>query len=145
MHKKVFALVSIALMVFGAVSTAYFFQSIQACLLDFETEGRVVDKKPSESFRIEIVLRNKGTIDGMWEVNMALEGDDWLWAGKAKELALKGDEEKTLSWQGKVPSNAPVGSVARLIAYYDNKFVALNWWIRVVSDAEICIVDSRIY
>jgi hypothetical protein len=34
--------------------------------------------------------------------------------------------------------------MARLIVYYDNSFVPLDWWIHVVPSAELAITSSTL-
>jgi len=43
-----------------------------------------------------------------------------------------------------VPCDAPVDSLARLIVYYNDSFTPLNWWIHVVSNAELTITSSSV-
>ena len=57
---------------------------------------------------------------------------------------MEPDKKETLKWEGNVPVDAEVDSVARLVAYYDGDYVALNWWIHVISGAELCVVDSKV-
>jgi uncharacterized cupredoxin-like copper-binding protein len=146
MQKKVFALTFIALLALGTVAAVFLLKPTQAVSpLCAEIEcGGTVDKKPNESFTVKITFKNKGTIRGTWEIAVTFEGDHWTWRGEKKELTLKAGEKKTLVWEGKVPENAQVDSIARLVVYYDNEFVALNWWIHVISGAELHIIDSKI-
>lgn len=104
----------------------------------------VVDKRQCEAFTVKITFKNTGTTDGTWTVNVALEGDSWSWRGTPQRLTLKPNSTKTVVWNGSVPCDALVHSVARLVAYYDDSFERLNWWIRVVSGAEIAVVSSTI-
>ena len=113
--------------------------------LSFSTFGDgVVDKRQREAFTVKITLKNTGNTDGTWSVNIALEGDSWSWRGAPQRLTLKPNSTKTVVWNGSVPSDAAVRSVARLVAYYDDSFVRLNWWIRVVSGGEIAIISSTL-
>jgi hypothetical protein len=57
-------------------------------------------------------------------------------------LTLKPCKTKTLTWNASVPCDAPIDSVARLIVYYDNSLVPLDWWIHVVPGAELTITSS---
>lgn len=107
-------------------------------------EVGVVDKKPGEDFDVEITFKNTGTSDGAWSINIAFEGDAWTWAGTSQGLVIKPLRKKTLQWNGIVPENAPLGSTARLIVYYNDSFVPLDWWIHIVSDAELSITKSRL-
>ena len=51
---------------------------------------------------------------------------------------------RTLTWGGTVQANASVGSVARLVVYYNDSFQALDWWIHVVPGAELSITSSTV-
>jgi len=145
LEKKVVAAATIILLALGIIGAIYLLKPTQACSLDFEVESRrTVDKKPGESFTVKITFKNKGTTEGTWEINVAFEGDNWTWGGKEKQLTLKPEEKETLKWEGEVPEDAAIDSVARLIVYYDNEFVALNWWIHVIPGAELCIVESKV-
>ncbi len=104
----------------------------------------VVDKMPSQAFYVEVAFKNTGTTEGSWFVNVAFEGEKWVWSGALQSLALKSGKTKTLSWNGSVPAEAPIDSVARLIVYYNDSFIALNWWIHVVSGAELAITSSTV-
>jgi len=104
----------------------------------------VVDKAPSAAFAVEIAFKNTGSTEGSWSVNVAFEGEKWSWVGAPQNLTLKPDKARTLIWNGSVPANAPMDSVARLIVYYDDSFTALNWWIHVVPAAELTIASSTV-
>lgn len=145
MQKKAFAMVILFLLALGSLGAAYTFETTRADTLDMETkcEG-TVDKKPGEFFTAKITFKNKGTTEGSWEIAVTFEGDTWTWKGEKKSITLEPGEKKTLSWEGDVPEDAPVDSVARLIVYYDNEFAALNWWIHIIPDAELCIVYSEV-
>ena len=104
----------------------------------------VVDKTSSEAFTVEIVFKNDGKGSGMWTVNTVFEGQSWIWKGTAQTLALKPSQKKTLIWSGSVPENATVNSIARLIVYYNDTFIPLDWWIHVVSEAELTITSSTV-
>jgi cytochrome c oxidase assembly protein Cox11 len=106
--------------------------------------GGVVDKAQSEAFTVKITFKNTGKIEGTWFVNIAFEGEKWTWTGTAQTLTLKPYKTKTLTWNGTVPSDAPTDSVARLIVYYDNSFVPLDWWIHVIPGAELAIASSSV-
>ena len=103
----------------------------------------VVDKKPKEGFVAEITFRNVGTSEGTWSVNIAFEGERWTWAGTAQKLTLGSCDMRTLTWEGTVPANASVGSVARLVVYYNDSFQAWDWWIHVVAGAELNNLKHR--
>ncbi len=104
----------------------------------------VVEKVPGEAFTIEITFRNTGNTLGVWSVNLNLEGDKWNWNETAQTLALNTQEVQTLTWSGTVPKNASINSFARLIAYFDDSFEALDSWIHVVSKAKLTTVTSRL-
>jgi hypothetical protein len=111
----------------------------------FACSGRgVVDKAQSEAFTVEITFKNTGTTEGTWSVNVAFEGEKWTWTGTPQTLTLKPHKTKTLTWNGTVPNDAPTDSVARLIVYYNNSFVPLDWWIHVVPGAELTITSSTV-
>jgi hypothetical protein len=106
--------------------------------------GGVVDKAQSEAFTVKITFKNTGSAEGTWSVNIAFEGEKWTWTGTSQSLTLKSSKTKTLTWNGTVPSDAPIDSVARLIVYYDNSFVPLDWWIHVIPGAELTITSSTV-
>jgi hypothetical protein len=106
--------------------------------------GGVVDKTPCESFTVKIAFKNTGKTDGTWSVNIAFEGEKWTWSGTPQTLTLKPCKTNTLTWNGSAPCDAPIDSVARLIVYYDNSFVPLDWWIHVVPGAELTITSSTV-
>lgn len=143
MQKKAIAIVITILSVLGTLSPVYLFKSTLASPLDMKVDCRgTVDKRPCESFIIKITFKNKGSAEGEWETAVTFEGHDWIWKGEKKLLNLKPYEKKILDWEGDVPEDAAVDSVARLIAYHDNDFVALNWWIHVIPSAELHIINS---
>jgi hypothetical protein len=102
----------------------------------------VVDKAPSDAFVAEITFKNTGTGKGTWSVNVVFEGELWSWTGTPQNLTLGSKSLKTLKWNGSVPRDAPIESTARLIVYYDDSFVVLDWWIHVVSAAQLAITSS---
>ena len=104
----------------------------------------IVDKAPCESFKVKIAFKNTGKTEGTWSINIAFEGESWSWSGTAQWLTLKPCKTKTLTWEGTVPCDAPVDSLARLIVYYNDSFTPLNWWIHVVSNAELTITSSSV-
>jgi hypothetical protein len=107
-------------------------------------DSNVVDKLPCEAFTVEITFKNTGKTEGTWSVNVAFEGELWTWNGTSQILTLKPSKTKTLTWNGNVPCNASIGSIARLIVYYNESFMPLNWWIHVVSGAELTITSSLV-
>jgi len=105
-------------------------------------EGGVVDKTPCEAFVVKIAFKNTGKTEGTWSVNIAFERESWTWSGTPQTLTLKPCETKALKWKGSVPCDASIGSVARLIVYYNDSFTPLDWWIHVVPSAELTIASS---
>jgi hypothetical protein len=103
----------------------------------------LVEKTPGEQFTVQVAFKNKGKAEGTWSVNVAFEGD-WSWEGTAKNLTLCSYELKTLKWNGSVSSDAPIDSTARLVVYFDGDFEAQDWWIRVISPAELTILYSKV-
>lgn len=127
------------------IAVTFSFTGFADSSLSFSTFGDgVIDKRQREAFTVKITFKNTGNTDGTWSVNVALEGDSWSWRGTPQRLTLKPNGTKTVVWNGSVPYDATVHSVARLVAYYDDSFERLNWWIRVVSGAEIAIVSSTL-
>jgi hypothetical protein len=113
--------------------------------LSFVPQGDcVVDKTSCAAFTVEITFKNTGTSSGSWSVNIAFEGDSWSWKGTSQTLTLAAGSTKTLVWDGTVPGDAPVDSVARLVVYYDGSCEPLDWWIHVVSGAELTITSSTV-
>jgi len=106
--------------------------------------GGVVDKTPCESFIVKITFKNTGKTEGTWSVNIAFEGEKWTWTGTPQSLTLKPGKTETFTWSGTVPCDAPTDSVARLIVYYNDSFVPLDWWIHVIPGAELTIASSSV-
>ena len=104
----------------------------------------VADKAPGEAFTVKITFTNTGKTEGNWSVNIAFEDSSWSQVGIPQNLVLQPEETVTLTWNGMVPTNATINSIARLVVYYDDSFTALNWWIRVVPGAELCIKSSTV-
>jgi hypothetical protein len=59
-------------------------------------------------------------------------------------LTLEPCHTKTSTWNGTVPEDAPIDSMARLIVYYDDSFEPLDWWIHVIDGAELTITSSTV-
>ena len=114
-----------------------------ASLACSSTKG-VVDKAPSGAFVVEITFKNNGKGEGKWAVNIAFEGESWTWKGTPQTLILKPSDKKTLTWSGNTPENAPIDSTARLIVYYNDSFVPLDWWIHIISGSELTITFSTV-
>ena len=107
-------------------------------------DGGVVDKTPCEAFTVKIVFKNTGKCEGTWSINIAFEGEAWSWSGTPQTLTLQSCKTKTLTWNGTVPCDAQINSMARLIVYYNDSFAALNWWIHVIAGAELTITSSTV-
>ncbi|MEM3641195.1 MAG: hypothetical protein QXH37_04680 [Candidatus Bathyarchaeia archaeon] len=141
-----FALCSLAAMlVFSVLSFSSLDINKQslACLA-CGSDSNVVDKVPCEAFTVNISFKNTGRTEGTWFVNIAFEGESWTWNGTPQILTLKPSKTKTLIWNGNVPCDAPIDSITRLILYYNDSFTPLNWWIHIVSDAELTITSSAV-
>jgi hypothetical protein len=104
--------------------------------------GGVVNKALGAVFTVEIGFRNVGSAQGEWSVNVAFEGEKWTWKGTTQTLTLEPNHKKTLTWNGTVPADAPIGSVVRLVAYYGDSYMPLDWWICAVPAAELTIASS---
>jgi len=104
----------------------------------------VVDKAAGDDFTVKITFQNTGKTEGTWSINIAFEDEVWSQVGTPQNLTLGPGQTKTLTWNGIVPANATVGSMARLLVYYDDGFEALNWWIHVVPGAELTIKSSSV-
>lgn len=107
-------------------------------------DNSVVTKNRGEAFTVKINVKNTGSNDGNWSINITFEGESWSWKGSPKNVMLEAGESKTLMWDGTVPANSQVGSVARLVVYYDDSFKALNWWIHVAACSDLAIVSSYV-
>jgi len=144
--KKRYALLSLALITIivtlGFLSVGSDNQSL-ACLACGGCGG-VVDKTPCQDFTVKITFKNIGKAEGTWSVNIAFEDEAWSWSGTPKTLTLKPCHKKTLTWNGNVPEDAPIDSMARLIVYYDDSFEPLDWWIHVIDGAELTITSSTV-
>ena len=107
-------------------------------------DSSIVDKAPGDAFTVKITFKNTGETEGTWNTNIAFEDNAWSQVGTPQNLTLLPGQKETLVWDGVVPTDAPVGSVARLVVYYDDSFKALSWWIHVVQGAELCIKSSLV-
>lgn len=107
-------------------------------------EDGVVTKARGDDFTVKVTFKNTGNSDGTWTVTPVFEGESWTWKGTAQTLTLNAGSTKTLTWNGVVPNGAALNSVARLVVYYDDSFKALDWWIRVASNAELAIQSSTV-
>ena len=93
---------------------------------------------------MKITLKNTGKTERTWSVNIAFDDEARTWGGTPKTLTLKPCHKETLTWNGNVPEDAPIDSMARLIVYYDDSFEPLNWWILVIDGAELTITSSTV-
>lgn len=145
MRKKTISALGIILLALGTLSLVYVPQLTGAASLDPRTEcSGVIDKKPGEAFIVKITFRNTGTTAGVWKIAVTFESESWNWKSEQKRITLKPDGKEAVTWEGEVPEDAVIDSVARLVVYYDDVFVALNWWIHIIPDAELSIVASKV-
>jgi len=110
----------------------------------YNQQDGIVDKAAGDAFTVKITFKNTGKTEGNWSINIAFEDESWSQVGTPQNLVLQPGKTETLTWDGTVPANATVNSMARLVVYYDDSFKALNWWIRVVPGAELCIKSSTV-
>ena len=144
MKKHVLLLGSMAMLIILVSFSVVSLDNKDLTCLACEAEGGVVDKMPYEAFKVKIVFKNTGKTRGTWSVNVAFEDEAWTWSGTPQILTLKTCKTETLTWSGTVPCDAPIDSMARLVVYYNNSFTALDWWIHVVSGAELTITSSTV-
>jgi hypothetical protein len=142
MAKKKYAL--LLLLVMLAVVVVNFAVTNASDTLTCSSNDGVIDKAQGEAFTVKITFKNTGKTDGNWSINIAFEGESWYRTGTAQNLTLKSGSSKTLTWSGTVPDNATIGSVARLVVYYNDSYKALDWWIHVVPGAELSITSSTV-
>ena len=64
-------------------------------------------------FFIGITFENIGKTVGNWSVNVDFEGEKWTWTSMVQNLTLEPFETKVLTWNGSVPSSAPIDSAAK--------------------------------
>jgi len=143
MAKKYVSLFLVAVLLFvvmGLTASDTGSSLVFAC----DHDNDVVDKAAEGAFTVRIEFQNTGESEGIWSVNIAFEDSYWSWSGTAQILTLQPEETETLIWNGFVPANAPIDSMARLVVYYDDYFKALDWWIHVVSGAELTIQSSTV-
>jgi hypothetical protein len=105
-------------------------------------DSNTIEKAIGNDFRVKIQFKNTGKSEGTWNVNIAFEDSSWAKVGIPQNLTLTPGQTETLVWEGIVPEEATIGSVARLVVYYNDSFKALNWWIHVVPGAELTIKSS---
>jgi hypothetical protein len=143
MAKKYAVLVLIAVLVVVVINFSASETSNSLVFAHNQQDG-IVDKGAGDAFTVKITFKNTGETDGNWSVNIAFEDEVWSQVGTPQNLILDAGETETLTWNGVVPDNATVGSVARLVVYYGDSFKALNWWIHVVPGAELTIKSSSV-
>lgn len=119
-------------------------QSLADLTIIKDKNKSMVDKNQGETFTVEIAFENTGKDNGEWTVNIAFEGEKWMWTGTHQTLSLSPSNSNTLSWTGTVPTTAPLNSFARLVAYYGESFQALDTWIHVVSNAKLSITSDSL-
>ncbi len=143
MAKKYALLFLMAVLVFAVVNLSVTDINNSLTFAHNPADG-IVDKAPGEAFTVKITFKNIGKTEGNWSVNIAFEDTSWSQVGTPQNVVLQPGETATLVWNGAVPANAAINSMARLVVYYDDSFKALNWWIRVVLGAELCIKSSTV-
>jgi hypothetical protein len=143
MAKRYAVLFLVAVLVVVAVTFSVTDTSSSLTFATNQNES-IVKKAAGDAFTVKITFKNTGKTGGSWSVNIAFEDKSWVQVGAPQNLTLEAGETETLTWNGVVPANATVGSVARLVVYYDDSFKALNWWIQVVPGAELTIKSSSV-
>lgn len=143
MAKKYAVLFLIVVLVFVVVNLSVTDINKSLTFANNQADG-IVDKAPGEAFTVKITFKNTGKTEGAWNVNIAFEDNSWSQVGTQQNLILESGKTATLTWTGTVPASATVNSMARLVVYYDDYFEALDWWIRVVPGAELCITSSTV-
>ena len=145
MQRKLLAIIIFIMILMSTILITTFFNKTQAAELEVGSKCReTVDKQPGEEFTVVITFKNKGGSKGEWKISSTFEGEDWIWKGDEKELALNPSETETLTWNGVIPEDAAINSVARLILYYNNDVMPLDWWIRVIPKAELGVIYSNV-
>src|SRR3989304_4255627 len=120
MNKKyAFLFLSIALVV---VIVNFSITGASESMVFSSNDNGVVNKARGDDFAVKITFKNTGQSQGNWSVNMVFEGEFWVWKGALQNLTLNAGSSKTLTWNGIVPNNATINSVARLVVYYDDSF-----------------------
>jgi cytochrome c oxidase assembly protein Cox11 len=143
MAKKKYALLLLLVML-AVVVVNFAVTNASNSLTCSTNDDGVVDKAQGDAFTVKVTFENTGKTDGNWSINITFEGANWTWAGTAQNLTLKPGSTKTLTWNGNVPANATINSVARLVVYYNDSYKALDWWIHVVPGAELSITSSTV-
>ncbi len=141
-HKK-YVLLCLAVMLAVVMASFSLTQATDDILFTSNNSG-TVNKDKGEAFTVKLNVKNTGEDKGEFSVNVTFEADSWTWKGTQKTITLNAGETKQLTWDGKVPSDAKAGSVARLIVYYDDSYKALDWWIYVSANSELSIISSSV-
>ena len=142
--RRLVSSLAIAIILVLIVLSTFSEDNSSAASLACSSAKGIVDKAPSDAFTIEITFKNGGRSEGKWSVNTVFEGESWSWKGTSQILILKPSDKKTLIWNGNAPRDAPINSIARLIVYYNDSFVPLDWWIHIVSGPELTITYSTV-
>lgn len=111
--------------------------------LTSNTKG-AVDKAQGQNFTVIITFENTGKTAGSWNISVTFEGDMWIWTASPQSLTLNAGQSRALTWKGTIPDNAPIDTMARLVAYYNDESKALDWWIRIVPDARLTITGTMV-
>jgi plastocyanin len=143
MAKKYVALLFVAMLTVVIVNFAVS-NTGDSLVFAHNQDCSIVDKVAGDAFTVKITFKNTGKAEGKWSINIAFEDSSWSQVGTPQNLTLTPGQTVTLVWEGVVPDNATVGSVARLVVYYDDSFKTLNWWIHVVPGAELSIKSSSV-
>lgn len=143
MKTKKYAILCLTITLIIAMASFSLTQATDTIVFTHNDDG-AVNKTKGETFTVKLNVKNTGDDAGNFSINVTFEGEAWTWKGTQKNVTLGAGETKLLTWEGKVSNDAKVGSVARLIAYYDDSFKALNWWIHVSSGSELAIISSSV-
>lgn len=143
MKAKKYIVFCIAITLIAAMASLSLTQATEDLTLTCSGSG-VIHKTKGDSFTVKLTVQNTGDTEGNFSVNVTFEGDSWNWKGTQKTFTLEAGESKQLVWEGSVPKNAQIDTTARLVAYYDEQFKALNWWIHVVSPSNLSIISSYV-
>jgi hypothetical protein len=141
--KKRYVVLFLAIVLVAVIVNLSLTQATDNVELTTHSNG-VVLKAQGDTFTATITFKNTGKTQGIWSITAVFEGDSWTWTGTTQNLTLNAGSTKTLTWNGMVPANATLGSMARLVVYYGDSYKALDWWIQVVSGAELSIQSSSV-
>ena len=112
-------------------------------LIVHASSSGTVNKHPGDPFTVTVTFKNVGDERGTWSVNVDFE-DGWVWKGTPKTITLDPGETITCTWNGNVPNDAPPGSTARLVVYYDDSYEPQDWWIYVLAGAQLDIISCSV-